>query len=367
MNRKSFIVAAFTLVLASCTALCACGAGQSGDNDAGLTGLEMQVKGVKDTYTNIYGRAERNGGLFGVSESVVSTVNKKSGSLIAYAEESDNDTAAEGEVAADETDKTEISDTSSIISQMVAVAGKQSSLGMPSVQEVKTYVLDVFAYTQIASHIATQKQREAITQIYSVDYAIDEDFQEKMQASENGWVWRPNIPEVMEIVGYDSLTSKVNIVFEARKPSYKESGIELFERVNSEMYYRSDDDFGYAQITTRYDINGDHTQTGFNYFSMKDRILFEANFSASGSFQNLQGMSSIGAAARLEMEELMSQLIEAFESRTETLTQLNLKQAEEEGVGGIVKEGEVYVKQENAEKYDVTFNYEILAKMMGNV
>lgn len=328
MTKKSIAAAVLALFVAPCVAFCACGGDAPSDGSGGGDAKELtaQVQGTKDTYGNIYARAERNGGLFAEKSVAASATSDR---FAAYA---------------DEPSEEELNTDDVIAALLASVREADRFAGLPSRTAAETYVLDVFAYTQIASSIVTAEGESAFTKIYDVDYTMDDEFDTKMRTS-TGWV--SNIPEEMSLAGYDEQSGKVNILFKARSVADKKVGREVFESVNSEMYYRSDDDFGYAQITSRYNSAGDLNEIGFNYFSMKDREMLELNFDANGNFTRGFGAASqifLSAAKREEVKDYMTVLTAAFGTRTAALEQRNLACAAEAELIEKAEEGASYTK-----------------------
>lgn len=359
MKSKPLALIASALAIVPCFGLYACTSvppETNGGKSTAATKLEAQVTGVNNTYTNLYNRAINNGGLFTFAQS--SAVAAASDKLVLPFNE--------------QTPAAQSTDTTQIIKSIISTLQSDVSISMPSSVAIKSYVLDVFAYTQIASTIVSEEKEGALTQIYSVDYDYDDDFKKNM--TNNGF-WYPKIPEEISFAGYDEATSKVNIVFKSRTASDRALDRPLFEEVNSEMYYISEDNFGYAQITTRYDIYGNHTETGFDYCNMKDRHMIGMNFDTSGTLTSVYTynnneanvLGSISAENRTALSEYMTALQGTFDARTAAWEGQNLAWAEEAQIGAVQKVDDVYSKGKAEEAYKVTFDYELLAKMLGEV
>lgn len=354
MRKKFFAVAALSLALVPCVCFTACAdKGNStttppaGTNAAAR--LDSQITATSNTYTNIYGRAERKGGLFATSS-------QKSAVTAKYA-------------LADDTVPPEpinVTDTSALIEQLYETVKDGKTYNFQNKSALETYVIDVFAYTQIAQAIVKDEGKQALTKIYSVDYEVTSELYSKMTTG----FWSTKIPEEMSFAGFDENSNKVNILFKAREPKNKENGVNLFEKVNSEMYYLSDDDFGYAQFTYRYDTSGNPAGVGFDYFSMKDKAMLEINTNPDGSINStfLNGVTvNLTLDKRETVKTYFNTLKDAFNARTDEFEQQNLALAVEAGIEGIETETEnekkVYVKANAGTPYHVSFDYSVLEKM----
>lgn len=356
---------------------CACQPNAPTDNSAAAKALLAdQVTETEQTYNNLYERSARNGGLFNTTQETASVLKAIStnGKIYALAEELEpNENSPEEGSDSDKNilEEPTIPDTSIIISQIVDIVKDIAIFDYARPKLLETYVLDVFAYTQIASAIVDTYNEEAFTHVFNVDYDYNDYFIDNFRTSD-GWVSK--IPEEMSIEGFDKTTSKVNINFKARDAKDNHDETKPFERVNSEMYYNSDDDFGYAQITTRYDNLGNYYESGFNYFSMKDRMMIEICFNANGvikyatSFDGMHQESKISAENRILLQNYFKDLEEIFAARTNAFVQYNLALAEEAEITEVEKESETVYKKNIAENaVKVEFDYDVLATMMGGV
>lgn len=365
MKKKAIVAAALSLALTPCICLFACTPADNNNennsensNKAAVTKLDSQVTGAKDTYTNIYNRAERNGGLFSTSPQKSASVARY---MLADADESDEPASTPDEPTV------KLPDTTELVSQLYETVKEGNNYNFPIKSALDTYVIDVFAYTQVAQEIINSEEKTALTKTYSVDYDINAKIYENLTTG----FWSTKIPEKMSFAGFDEKSHKVNILFDAREPKNKENNVNSFEKVNSEMYYISNDDFGYAQFTYRYDSQGNHIGTGFDYFSMKDKAMLEINL-VYGEISNVfyNGMIIyLNQSKRQTVKTSFEKIENAFTERTYALEQQNLALAKEAGIEGIetkTQDGKtVYVKNEDNNTYKVTFDYSVLKKMLG--
>lgn len=328
-----------------CAVMLGCAKPQGNANAENALG--RQVTATEKTYSDIYARAERNGGLF-------ASTDKPS-----VASQSLADVSHEAENA--------IPDTSALISEIYLTVKDITSYAPGfNAGTLTTYVIDIFTYTQIAQAITAEEKNLSLTQTYSVDYEVNEELLSKLSYG----LWTTKIPEEMSFAGFDEQTNKVNILFKARSPKDKQSNVNRFEKVNSEMYYLSDNDFGYAQFTYRYDTDGTHLETGFDFFSMKDKAMLCINADASGRIVNMayNGLYTPVYGANSErLKPLFDNLEDAFNQRTQFLEQQNLALASEAGIADIkteVKNGNtVYIKEKSEKSFEASFDYSVLAKM----
>ena len=360
MKTKTIKAAMLSLALVPCLCLFACSDKNGGNNNENGNAeaaqkLESQIKAADNTYKGIYNRAERCGGLFAEST-------QKSAVKFAYAEEGDD-------VAVSTTD------TSALIEKLYKTVQEGNKTPFPNPYALETYAIDLFAYTQISQAIVKTKGKLALTEIYKVDYEVNSEVYENLTTG----FWSTKIPEEMNFAGFDENSKKINITFKARTPSDKENNFDKFEKVNSEMYYISDNDFGYAQFTYRYDNSGNLRETGFDFFSMKDKSMLEINMSPNQVINNVSynGMPAFtGMSAetilnkKSDIIKYFYQLESIFTERTYVLEQQNLALAVEAGVDGIESvnddstDGKTkYVKKISEDAFFADFDYEILEKM----
>lgn len=368
MKKKVIAAALLSLAMTPCICLFACtGNGDNGDNgDKGNSGtnqpatvkpeavakLNAQVTGTEDTYTNIYGRAERNGGLFAVSA-------EREASVAKY--------ALTSKAVADAEEETENTfDTTALIEQLYLAVKDGKNYNFQNKAALETYVIDVFAYTQIAQAIVSNEENKALTKTYAVDYEVNEEVYENLTSG----LWSTKVPEEISFAGYDEASHKVNIQFSARTPKDKENNVNNFEKVNSEMYYLSDSDFGYAQFTYRYDSDGTFAGMGFDYFSMKEKVMLEINMYSSGKIANIWINGSYALPSTQQktvIEGYLGNLEKTFTARTAALEQQNLALGVAAGIEGIetkeVNGQTVYVKAKTETPHHVSFDYEILKAM----